>query len=165
MGRRRFELLTSTTHDGLCRAPGTGASYTGILIDSMKRLLEEYPDGFCTSRLYRKIYHATKFPQSRPMRFDESRHDYGKIWLRPQKSERERRPAEERFCLDLTFTIDTRPDLATINDLAMSLRFLPHVDNIKFEKLYSSRDRLVNLVQYVIYARRVFRAMTRMKRI
>lgn len=75
-----------------------------------------------------------------------------------------RKPAEEGFSLNLTFTIDTRPDLATMNDLAMSLRFLPHVDRIKFEKLYNLGDRLVNVVQSVIYAIRVLRAMTSKKR-
>lgn len=89
------------------------------------------------------------------MHFDESRHDYGKIWLRPQTEDLERKQVEDRFSLNLTFTIDTRPDLATMNDLAMSLRFLPHVEKISFEKLYSPRDRLVNLVQYVKYAQRL----------
>lgn len=163
MGRRRFALLTSTSHNGLCLPPGKEGSFTGRLINSIKRLLEDYPDGFCTSRLYREIYHATKPSQSWPMRFDESRHDYGKIWLRlrPQKSQMGRKPAEERFSLNLTFTIDTRPDLATTNDLAMSLRFLPHVDRIEFEKLYNLGDRLVNFVHSVIYAIRVLRGMTR----
>lgn len=164
-GRRRFELLTSTSHNGTCLLPGKEGSFTGILINSIKRLLKDYPDGFCTSRLYREIYHATKPPQSRPMLFDESCHDYGKIWLRPQKSQMERKPAEERFSLNLTFTIDTRPDLATMNDLAMSLRFLPHVDRIRFEKLYSPRDRLVNFVQFVIYAQRFLRAMIRKRQV
>ncbi|KAL9132539.1 MAG: hypothetical protein Q9175_006284 [Cornicularia normoerica] len=167
LGKRRFELLTSDTQNGMSPRPGKD-SFTGLLTDAMKWLLKEYPDGFCTSRLYRELFHAARTTRatspfslsSQPMRFDQSRHDYGKIWLRPQTMQLERRPVEERFSLNLTFTIDTRPDMVVMNELAMSLRFLPHVDRISFESLYSPTDRLVNLVRSVIYARR-FRALVK----
>lgn len=41
MGRRRFELLTSTSHDGLCLPPGKEGSFTERLINSIKRLLKD----------------------------------------------------------------------------------------------------------------------------
>ena len=99
------------------------------------------------------------------MRFHESRYDYGKIWLRPQVLQvKHKLPAEERFALNLTFTMNQRPDLAVMNELAMSLRFLPHVDNISFESLYNPRERLANFVQSVIHAQR-FRALIRKRQI
>lgn len=83
-GKRRSELLTSTNYNGICPPPGRDDSFTRILVDAMKRLLNEYPDGFSTSRLYREIYQATRRSRSQPMLFYESRHDYSTIWLRPQ---------------------------------------------------------------------------------
>lgn len=166
IGKRRFELLTSATSNQRSPAPHSAASFTRNLHDAMKRLLTEYPTGFSTSRLYREMYHAIKrqpLGNWSPMHFDGSRYDYGKIWLRPQKPVEqssyaepwEVEPAEERFALNLKFTIDKRPDLAVMNELAMNLRFLPHVDDVSFGRLYSPRERFANLVESVIYAIRV----------
>lgn len=171
MGKRRFELLTSVTSNQHSPAPPLHHSFTRYLHDAMKRLLTKYPTGFSTSRLYREMYHAVNEKPLwgwQPMHLDESRYDYGKIWLRPRlhakhkpseqsshADQLEKMPAEERFALNLTFTIDKRPDLAVMNELAMSLRFMPHVDKISFRSLYSPRERFVNFVQSVIYAQRV----------
>lgn len=180
MGKRRFELLTSVTSSEHSPAPHSPASFTRHLSDAMIRLLREYPTGFSTSTLYREMYHAFKGQPLgstwQPMHFDESRYDYGKIWLRPQRlhakhklaeqskhaDQSEGMLAEERFGLDLTFTIGKRPDLAVMNELAMNLRFLPHVDKISFRSLYSPLERLANVLQAVVYAVRVrakFRAL------
>lgn len=172
MGGRRVELLTSATHNDRSSTSRSGRSFAQVLNHTMRQLLTKYPTGFSTSNLYGEIRHAIKGAMLRslpPMRPDEPRYGYGKIWLRPlglpakhklagQSSHTERledKPAEERFALDLTFTMDKRPDHAVMNELAMNLQFLPHVGKISFRSLYSPRERLVNLVQSVIYAQRV----------
>ena len=47
------------------------------------------------------------------------------------------------------------PALAAMTELAMSLRTLPHIDKISLGCLYNPRQRLMYLVQSVIYAQRL----------
>ncbi len=127
IGKRKFELLTSAAHNLTSPAPKFPHSFTRALHDTMKRLLEENPKGFCTSHLYREVYHT--IPDStnpKPLLFDQARHSFGRIWLRPQvQSDKPPKAANEGRYLKLTFRLNEKPDLAVMNELALNLQYLP----------------------------------------
>lgn len=163
IGKRKFELLTSTAHNATSPAPHSAHSFTKTLTDALRSLLNKRPKGFCTSDLYREVYHTIPpHPATtKPLLFDQSRHNFGKIWLMPQVlSDRPPKTTEEgegedgRF-LKLTFRLNKSPDLAVMNELALNLQYLPHVDQIKFEDLYAPREQLSNFMKSVVQARKI----------
>ena len=68
---------------------------------------------------------------------------------RPPKSE------EEGRFLKLTFRLNQNPDLAVMNELALSLQFLPFVDQIKFDDLYAPREQISSFMQAVVQAQKI----------
>ncbi len=129
-----------------------------IFTDAITRPLKEYPNGSSTSRLYRNMFHApsaTSNPAAggTPILFDKPRYDYAQIL----------QPTKEKMSLSLTFKITgkTSSDLATMNELAMSLRTLPHVSKISSGRLYSPRRRLASFVSCA----QMFRALVRKSRV
>lgn len=160
IGKRKFELLTSAAHNATSPAPHSANSFTKTLTDALRSLLNEKPKGFCTSDLYREVYHTIPpHPaNTKPLLFDQSRHNVGKIWLMPQVlSDRPPKTKEEedgRF-LKLTFRLNKSPDLAVMNELALNLQYLPYVDQIKFEDLYAPREQLSNFMKSVVQAQKI----------
>ncbi len=154
IGKRKFELLTSAAHNLTSPAPKFPHSFTRALHDTMKRLLEENPKGFCTSHLYREVYHT--IPDStnpKPLLFDQARHSFGRIWLRPQvQSDRPPKAANEGRYLKLTFRLNEKPDLAVMNELALNLQYLPHVDQVRFDNLYAPKDQIADFMKMVVQA-------------
>ena len=125
----------------------------------MKRLIKDNPNGFCTSHLYREVYHTMPIapeasdPQPKPLLFDQARHSLGRIWLRPQvSSEKLPKATEDGRYLKLTFRLNQDPDLAVMNELALQLQFLPHVDQIRFEDLYAPREQITGFLRLVLLA-------------
>ncbi len=162
VGKRKFELITSAPHDQESPAPHLPHSFTKTLYDSLKRLLDENPKGFCTSHLYREVYHTMpiceppKPSNPKPLLFDQARHSFGKIWLRPQvETDRPPRAREEGRYLKLTFRLNANPDLAVMNELALHLQFLPHVDQIRFEDLYAPKEQITDFMKLVLQARKL----------
>lgn len=144
VGKRKFELLTSSAHDLQSPAPYLEHSFTRALYEAMKRLIKENPKGFTTSHLYREVYHTMpattpkQKPNPKPLLFDQARHSLGRIWLRPQVlSDQAPKATDEERYLKLTFRLIGSPDLAVINELALHLQYLPHVDQVRFEDLYT----------------------------
>ena len=125
----------------------------------MVRLIDGNPNGFCTSHLYREVYHtmpATKprgKPNPKPLLFDQARHSLGRIWLRPQVQSHQpsKGPEEGRF-LKLTFRLNASPDLAVMNEIALNLQFLPHVDQVRFEDLYAPKEQIFDFMRLVLLA-------------
>lgn len=159
IGKRKFELITSAPHDRESPAPHLPHSFTKTLYDSLKRLITENPKGFCTSHLYREVYHTmpvTEPPKPsnpKPLLFDQARHSFGKIWLRPQaETDRPPKAKEEGRYLKLTFRLNANPDLAVMNELALHLQFLPHVDQIRFEDLYAPKEQITDFMNLVLQA-------------
>lgn len=159
IGKRKFELMTSTAHDLESPAPHLPHSFTTTLYDSLKRLIHENPKGFCTSHLYREVYHTmpiTEPPEPsnpKPLLFDQARHSFGKIWLRPQvETDRPPKAKEEGRYLKLTFRLNANPDLAVMNELALHLQFLPHVDQVRFEDLYAPKEQITDFMHLVLQA-------------
>ena len=159
VGKRKFELLTSSAHDLESPAPYQDSSFTKALYKAMKRLIKQHPTGFCTSHLYREVYHdmpAAKpsgKPSPKPLLFDQARHSLGRIWLRPQVlNEVPPKAPKERRLLKLTFRLTESPDLAVMNELALQLQFIPHVDEIRFEDLYAPKEQLTDFMRLVLLA-------------
>ena len=162
VGKRKFELMTSAAHDLVSPAPHLPHSFTKTLYDCLKRLIRDNPKGFCTSHLFREVYHTmpiTEPPEPsnpKPLLFDQARHSFGKIWLRPQVlTDRPPKAKGEGRYLKLTFRLNDNPDLAVMNELAVHLQFLPHVDQIRFEDLSAPKEQITDFMHLVLQARKL----------
>lgn len=159
VGKRKFELLTSAAHDARSPAPKSKLSFTKTLTTALRSLLKDNPKGFCTSHLFREVYH-TILPHpdtTKPLLFDQSRHNFGKIWLMPQvlSNRSPKANKEEGRILKLTFRLNESPDLAVMNELALNLQYLPYVDEIKFEDLYAPSEQITNFMKAVVQAQKI----------
>ena len=169
IGKQKFELITSTAHDLYSPAPHLPHSFTTTLYNCLERLVKENPKGFSTSHLYRELYHTMPIMEPpdpsnpKPLLFDQARHSYGRIWLRPQVIMDEPPNAKEdgRY-LKLKFRLNGMPNLAVMNELALRLQFLPHVDQITFEDLYAPREQITDLVRMILQAQRIRPLIRRM---
>lgn len=158
VGKRKFELLTSAAHDAWSPAPKSEHSFTRTLTTALRSLLKEKPKGFCTTDLYREVYHT--IPQhpdcTKPLLFDQSRHNLGKVWLMPQVvSDRPPKTEEDGRFLKLTFRLNQDPNLAVMNEIALNLQFLPYVDQIKFDDLYAPREQITNFMKAIVQAQKM----------
>ena len=165
IGKRKFELLTSAAHDARCPAPKSEISFTRTLTTAFRSLLKENPKGFSTTDLYREVYHSVPLHSAttKPLLFDQSRHNFGKIWLMPQVlSDRPPKTEEEGRFLKLTFRLNEDPNLAVMNELALKLQYLPHVDQIKFDDLYAPREQITNFMKAVVQAQKLRPLMRKM---
>ena len=165
IGRRKFELLASCAHDQFCQ----GNTFTKQLLECLQGLLKSSPDGFSTSELYRELYHRGSADNvagaphgSRPLLFDESARDYGRIWLRPQRLQPEAQTLRNRMFMNVTFALNADPDRAVTNDIARALRYLPHIDQTRFERLFDPKSRLTDVVTSVILIQRLSRRLREM---
>lgn len=148
-------------------APKHEGSFTRILSDVLDHLLdtEKYKKGFSTSTLYRDIYHDTKM-RNKPYLFDQSRYDYGKIWLRPlpATSEATVTPKKRGITIDLTLHLTEAPNGLMMNDLAKSLQYLPHVQEVDFARLHAPEKDVkllrssIKQLQYLLRWTRTVRA-------
>ncbi|MCJ1397565.1 hypothetical protein MMC11_000759 [Xylographa trunciseda] len=144
LGRRKYELMASAPPDKLVPSAKNNDSFTRRLCDTLEGILSQkkYIKGFPTSELYRRIYHQTS-DHIKPFLFDQSDFDFGKIWLRPLAAISELAPSERpHVTIDLTLRLTELPDPAKINELARALQYLPHVDEIKFEKLHAPAEEI-----------------------
>jgi hypothetical protein len=147
-GKRKFELLASSL--AKAPAPGKPGSFTSALIKVLGRLLKdpETKNGISTSILYRELYHCSDLLQLqfKPLLFDQSHFDYGKIWLRPRDKLPKASTAPEirsDTTLDLRLHLSlSKDDLMNerrvglaMNDLARALQYLPEVQLIDFMEL------------------------------
>ena len=161
IGKRKFELLTSAAHNATSPAPHSSKSFTKTLTDALRSLLKANPTGFSTSDLYREAYHTVPIHSAttKPLLFDQSRHNFGKIWLMPQVlSDRPLKISsedEEARLLKLTFRLNKSPDLAVMNELALNLQYLPYVDEIKFEDLYAPQQQITSFMTSIMRAQKI----------
>lgn len=162
IGKQKFELITSTAHDLFSPAPHLPHSFTTTLYHCLERLVKENPKGFSTSHLYRELYHTMPIMEPpdplnpKPLLFDQARHSYGRIWLRPQViMDKPPKAKEDGRYLKLTFRLNGIPNLAVMNELALRLQFLPHVDQIRFEDLYAPREQITDFMRMILQAQRI----------
>lgn len=131
--------MASAPPDKLVPSAKKNDSFTSRLCEALEGILNErkFSKGFPTSELYRRIYHKTK-DSIKPFLFDQSSFDYGKIWLRPLVTSFQPEGAlKKKVTIDLTLCMADLPDPAKINEVARALQYIPHVDEIKFEKLHA----------------------------
>ena len=181
IGKGKFELIASAPHDQRCPAPHHRHSFTTTLYNTLERLIGENPMGFCTSHLYREVYHTLPAPEPhqpsnpKPLLFDQARHSLGRIWLRPQiETDRPPRAKEEGTYLKLTIRLNEKADVGVMNELAVRLQYLPHVDQIRFEDLYAPQEQITDFMHSIaqvsklrpllrkIHAKRQLREATKM---
>lgn len=62
---------------------------------------------------------------------------------------------EDGRYLKLTFRLNGMPNLAVMNELALRLQFLPHVDQIRFEDLYAPREQITDFMRMILQAKRI----------
>ena len=159
IGKGKFELITSAAHDQESPAPHLPHSFTTTLYNSLERLIGENPKGFSTSHLYREVYHtlpATEPHQPlnpKPLLFDQARHSLGRIWLRPQtETDRPPKAKKEGTYLKLKLRLNERPEVGVMNELAVRLQYLPHVDQIIFEDLYAPKEQITDFMHSIVRA-------------
>ena len=161
-GKRKFEWLTSAAADEKCDAPTLPGSFTHNLNQCLAELLQSSPGGFSTSELFNRIYHEAT--GVKPHHFEQSRHNYGKIVLRPRAVIDDTRSAEDATaCLTLTLQLNKEPLPFVINELASSLSFLPHVDQIMLDDLYAPKQQLSNFVQAASIVTRLLPLIRRLR--
>lgn len=161
IGKRKFELLTSAGPREKVPSPKMPGSFTKCLNEVLKKLLSSHPRGFSTSHLYRELYHAIPFqPETlpRPLLFDQARHSYGKIWLRPQQVAYAPQKANEEdpsTHLKLTLRLNSEPDNVLMNELAMALQYLPHVDQVRFDSLYAPKRQIESFMKLIMQTQKL----------
>ena len=141
-GRRKFELLASSM--SLSPSPGQPGSFTAALIKVLKALLQEpeHKQGISTSVLYSRLFHYRALREYTPFLFDQSQFDYGKIWLRPQRSsanlEMLVKPFEVALDLKIHLSLTKKDPVGlAMNELAKALQYLPYVHHIDFLQLHA----------------------------
>jgi hypothetical protein len=164
---RKFELLTAASSDDRTLAPGRPGSFTTVMTDKIEELLdkEKHSCGFAISTLYFSLYHNDKLA-AKPLLFDMSQKDYGKLWLRPRM---EREPAEPaRTTLKLTLYISKQTDDLVIHEIARGLQYLKNVQQIAFDELNGPDhvvDAFVQSVRRATIIRNWRKAFLRRKRL
>ncbi|KAI9786492.1 MAG: hypothetical protein M1839_006952 [Geoglossum umbratile] len=141
LGMRKFELLTAASSDDRTLAPGKPGSFTTVMTDKIEELLDQqkHSFGFAISTLYFSLYHNNDLA-SKPLLFDMSQKDYGKLWLRPRLGDNQTEPT--RTTLKLTLHIAKQTDDLVIHEIARGLQYLKNVQKITLDEL-SGPDRVV----------------------
>ena len=100
---------------------------------------------------------------TKPWLFDSARLDRGRIWLRPQKSELLHNPREApgKFFLNLTLQLHGTPENVNLNELALSLQYLPHIDQVRFENLYAPKRQIDKFFRVIRQAQKLRPLMRR----
>lgn len=157
-GKGKFELLLSCEHE--CPAPSLPGSFTATLITALSKLIQEHPDGFSTSQLYREIYHTIRIVK--PLHFDQSSQNFEKIWLTSMKTTiPEPAYGQRRYHVHLKAILDHELEDFEMHQLGLRLRYLPFVSQLNMTKLYSPRVQLESLFSSVINAQRFRRCLSR----
>ncbi|KAL8806794.1 MAG: hypothetical protein Q9200_004910 [Gallowayella weberi] len=156
VGKRKFEMIVSSGCKGEAArvpAPLHAGSFTKSLDQVLRKLLRENKDGFATSQLYREIYHTIPH-KVKPWHFDQARRDYGRIWLRPQLTQATENPrsAKGATYLNLTLELNEKPNSVVMNQLALQLQYLPHVQQVRFEKLYAPKKQIEDFMLRILQA-------------
>ena len=161
LGKRKFELITASPPDEQVPSAKNNDSFTHNLCNILDELLEEkkYANGFPTSELYRRIFHQPK-PKIKPLLFDQSLYDYGKIWLRPQVKPQHSpvRSVKKRVTIDLTLHMTDSPTPAEMNEFARALQYIPHVDKIDFGELRAPAEEIQEFfygMKKAMYAKKI----------
>ena len=133
-GKRKFELLASAGKKERCDIPKMPGSFTRRLNEWLVKLLNSNPEGFSLYKLYSELYHAD--PDAEPRHFNLAQYEYGNIQLRPQNLPEPTTESKQATCyVSLRLRLRQMSKPAHMQELASSLSFLPHVENIILENI------------------------------
>jgi hypothetical protein len=164
-GGRKCELFCSIAEKDWARAPGHEGSFTKILTTTLARMIEETPEGFSTSDLYRRVYQQ-QHQTHKPFLFNQSKFDFGRIWLRPcrQKGRAALRSAESKYTIDLRIHLAKSLDLMELNKVVKALQWIPYVQMVKMQSMHSPSDELSEFIRTVYLANRLRPVLARVRR-
>ena len=162
---RKFDLLASTGPNVASSGANLPHWLTKRLNDVLERLLEEKPNGFSTSDVYRELCYPAPFDKPcGPLLFDQAQNDLGRIWLRPHVQQHAPPPGSQgdgRF-LKVELKLVGDPEISTMNEIAFYLQRLPHVERVKLGGLSSPEDALATFVRTVVQAQKIRPLIQRM---
>ena len=164
LGRRKYELMAAAPPDGFVPSAKHNDSFTRRLCDTLEKMLSEvkHSRGFPTSELYRRVYHQIR-ADIKPFLFDQSLFDYGKIWIRPQEVlPQPVLRAKKLVTIDLTLRMTDMPSAAQINELARSLQYIPHVDEIKIGDMHAPAEEIQEFffgMKRAMYIKKIMRRL------
>jgi hypothetical protein len=164
-GGRKCELFCSIAEKDWARAPGHEGSFTKILTTTLAKMIEETPLGFSTSDLYRRVYQQ-QHQTHKPFLFNQSKFDFGRIWLRPcrQKGRAAMASAESKFTIDLRIHLAKSLDLMELNKVVKALQWIPYVQMVKMQSMHSPNDELSEFIRTVYLANRLRPVLARVRR-
>lgn len=159
VGRGKFELLVSAGHKQRAPSPRMGfTTFTTAFHKVLVHLLDKNPGGFSTSQLYREVYHKWTYEFTKPSLFDQSRYSRDKIWLRPQEQPKEGKLVGQgtgKSSLYLKLRLNGEPGNVMMNQLAMGLQYLPHVDEISIEELSAPKHQIEDFMLRIYQAKKL----------
>jgi hypothetical protein len=146
--RRAIELLAATAHDRMTPGPERRGSFTPVLADKLKSLLEENPRGFLVSELFYSLDIDDRL-KIKPRWYPQSEMDCGRIFLSPQVQQ----PAAlTEATLHLCLSIAEPPDTRVLLDISNALRFIPHVKKITISDLNAPDETIKGLKRMITVA-------------
>ena len=146
-GKQKFEILSSAGENDVVPSPKQSGSFTKCFTDCLERLKRENVKGFCTSQLYRELYHMDEL-HGKPWLFDSAKQDHGKIWLRPQSVASSTNNTEPNGDTRLSLTLRLHQSLninTVLSQIALKMQYLPHVDEVRVESLYAPQERIEHM--------------------
>ena len=165
-GKQKFEILSSASEHDLVPSPRQPGSFTTCLTTTLRKLIQDHPKGFCTSLLYRELYHHKNIAR-KPWLFDSAHQDHGKIWLRPQGPMSSRYPHKElgETRLSLTLRLQDTPDTQEVlTQIALKLQYLPYVDQVRFDNLYAPKRKIEKLLGFFVQAQKLRPLLRKIRR-
>jgi hypothetical protein len=164
-GGRKCELFCSIAEKDWARAPGQEGSFTQMLNTTLEEMIEQTPEGFSTSDLYRRIYQK-QHKERKPFHFIQSKFDFGRIWLRPchQKDQLAAVSDDSKFTIDVRFHLTQSLTLTQLNKVVKALQWIPYVQMVKMQSMHSPDDDLNKFIRTVHLASRLRPFLTRVRR-
>ncbi len=156
IGEQKIEILTSGAAGVEGNAAGSPGGFTRCLNTSLSSLLTANPHGFSSSTLYDEVYNATS--NIKPQLFVLSSGHHGKIVLCPPRPSRKPPEAKRKgeLVLNVSFRLaEEHIDPSMMNDIASHLKFLPHVEEIRFQNLSAPSEAIADFMQFLVRAQKI----------
>ena len=152
-GKRKFDLLTSAAANEQCPAPSRKGSFTKLLNERLRHLVRNCDNGFSTWDLFAELYHTAE--GTKPHYFNHSRHNLGNIWLRPQVTNTTSSSEGDGTYVHITLRLNEELDPAIMNEIATSLQYVPHVNQITLDHVFAPKRQLDNFMSLVLKAKKL----------
>ncbi|KAF2107042.1 hypothetical protein BDV96DRAFT_654133 [Lophiotrema nucula] len=163
-GGRKCELLCSIAEKDWARAPSLDGSFTQILTSTLAKMIGESPRGFSTSDLYRQVYRQ-QHQARKPLLFNQSNFDFGKIWLRPcEDKEKTDTATDSSYTIDVRFHLTKSATMMDLNRVAKALQWIPYVQKVDMLNMHSPADDLRKFMKRIHAANMLRPLLARIRR-